>query len=121
LVLKSASSPFSIPGVRASIQHTTPSSHDSFGSAEITHPFHPLRGQRFAILAKRVWYGEECLTICPAGLPPQSVPREWTDLRDPNPYDLPGIPHPYVSFEALDRVAVLVELLKKKCNKRRKT
>jgi len=44
-------------------------------------------------------------------LAPLSFPRDWTDLRDPNPYDVAGIAQPPVSFEALDCVADLVGAL----------
>jgi hypothetical protein len=90
------------------------------GSVQVTHPFHPLRGQRFEIRNRKRWRGEELLIVFPEGLAPLSFPRDWTDLRDPNPYDVAGIAQPQVSFEALDCVADLVDALKQKSLKHKK-
>jgi hypothetical protein len=50
------------------------------GWALITHPFHPLKGQRFAILKIRKIGGQEVLSLYDdkrgSSLP---IPREWTD------------------------------------------
>jgi hypothetical protein len=84
------------------------------GSVQVTHPFHPLRGQRFEVRNRKRWRGEDLFTVFPEGLAPLSIPRDWTDLRDPNAYDVAGIAQPPVNFEALDCVADLVEALKHK-------
>jgi uncharacterized protein YbbK (DUF523 family) len=84
------------------------------GSVQVTHPFHPLRGQRFEIRNRKRWRGEELFTVCPEGLAPLSIPRDWTNLREPNHYEIAGIIQPPVSFEALDCLADLVEVLKQK-------
>jgi len=49
------------------------------GSAEITHPFHPLRGQRFVVLKVRRVSGVETLSLRHVELGSFAVPREWTD------------------------------------------
>jgi hypothetical protein len=56
------------------------------GWAEITHPFHPLRGHRFAVLKKRRVSGVEMLSLRNSFRGVNSVPREWTDLAEPSPY-----------------------------------
>src|SRR4029450_3509842 len=38
-------------------------SHQPLGSAEVTHPFHPLRGQRFVVLKVRRVAGVETLSL----------------------------------------------------------
>jgi hypothetical protein len=53
------------------------------GSAEITHPFHPLRGQRFAVLKVRRVSGVATLSMRHADLGSFAVPQEWTDWRAP--------------------------------------
>jgi hypothetical protein len=53
------------------------------GSAEITHPFHPLRGQRFAVLKVRRVYGVATLSMRHAELGSFAVPQEWTDRAAP--------------------------------------
>jgi hypothetical protein len=49
------------------------------GSAEVTHPFHPLRGQRFVVLKVRRVCGVETLSLRQAELGSFAMPREWTD------------------------------------------
>jgi Family of unknown function (DUF5372) len=49
------------------------------GSAEIVHPFHPLRGQRFIVLKVRTVSGVETLSLRHEKLGSLAVPREWTD------------------------------------------
>src|SRR5207237_5808172 len=49
------------------------------GSAEVTHPFHPLRGQRFVVLKVRRVSGVETLSLRHIELGSFAVPREWTD------------------------------------------
>jgi Family of unknown function (DUF5372) len=53
------------------------------GSATITHPFHPLKGQRFDILKTRRLGGVDTLILRGSQRGTFSVPREWTDLADP--------------------------------------
>ena len=48
----------------------------------VTHPFHPLRGQRFRILQSRVWASRGKLILEGGDCGTFSVWREWTD-RDP--------------------------------------
>ena len=52
------------------------------GWAIVTHPFHPLRGQRFRIVQSRVWAGRAKLILEGGDCGTFSVWREWTD-RDP--------------------------------------
>jgi Family of unknown function (DUF5372) len=49
------------------------------GSAEIVHPFHPLRGQRFTVLKVRTVSGVETLSLRHEKLGSLAVPQEWTD------------------------------------------
>jgi hypothetical protein len=53
------------------------------GSAEVTHPFHPLRGQRFVVLKVRQVSGIETLSLRHADLGSFAMPREWTDWAAP--------------------------------------
>jgi len=53
------------------------------GFAEITHPFHPLRGQRFAVLKVRRVSGVATLSMRHAELGSFAVPQEWTDRAAP--------------------------------------
>jgi hypothetical protein len=53
------------------------------GSAEITHPFHPLRGHQFDVLKIRKVSGVETLSLRHAERGSFAVPREWTDWAPP--------------------------------------
>jgi hypothetical protein len=55
------------------------------GWAEIRHPFHPLRGQRFPVLKNRRVSGQETLILREPSRGSFAVPREWTDLADIDP------------------------------------
>jgi hypothetical protein len=49
------------------------------GWAEITHPFHPLRGQRFAILKTRRVSGIDTLVLLGTSMGTFAVPQQWTN------------------------------------------
>ena len=51
----------------------------SLGWALITHPFHPLKGQRFAILKIRKIGGQEVLSLYDDKRGSLPIPRDWTD------------------------------------------
>jgi hypothetical protein len=53
------------------------------GSAEVVHPFHPLRGQRFVVLKVRRVSGVETLSLRHPDLGSFAMPREWTDWAPP--------------------------------------
>jgi hypothetical protein len=53
------------------------------GSAEVVHPFHPLRGQRFAVLQVRTVSGVEILSLRQEELGSMAMPREWTNWARP--------------------------------------
>ena len=55
----------------------------SLGSAEIVHPFHPLRGQQFAVLKMRTVSGIETLCLHHKELGSLAVPRDWTNWARP--------------------------------------
>jgi hypothetical protein len=54
------------------------------GSAEVTHPFHPLRGQRFVVLKVRTVSGVETLSLRHAELGSFAMARDWTDWAPPD-------------------------------------
>ncbi|MBE3120253.1 MAG: hypothetical protein IMZ50_16055 [Candidatus Atribacteria bacterium] len=72
-----------------------------FGWTKITHPFHPLREQRFRILKTRKVAGQDTLILQGTNSGTFAVPREWTDQADPCPYDLREFPAPILSFQCL--------------------
>ena len=79
------------------------------GWAEIRHPFHPLRGQRFEVLKKRRIAGVDTLILRELERGSFSVAREWTDWADPSPYDSLGFPPRRLDAESLFELAALLE------------
>ena len=74
----------------------------------ITHPFHPLRGEKFRFVVRRRLWGEERVTFLSPGGDARSVPVNWTDAGLLNVYEVVGKGRAQVRVEDLLR---LVELL----------
>ena len=55
----------------------------TLGLTEITHPFHPLRGQRFIVLKVRKVSGVEILSLRHTEMGSLAIPRDWTDWAPP--------------------------------------
>jgi len=79
------------------------------GWTEITHPFHPLRGQRFRILKTRCVGSIETLVLEGLCLGTFSVRKEWTDKASLWIDDRENLP--ILDFKSLvDLAPVLVHL-----------
>jgi Family of unknown function (DUF5372) len=81
------------------------------GWAEIRHPFHPLRGQRFEVLKKRRIAGVDTLILRELERGSFSVAREWTDWGDPSLSDSLGFPPRWLDAQLLLELASLLEVL----------
>ena len=86
-----------------------PSSH--LGWAEIRHPFHPLRGQRFEVLKTRRIAGIDTLLLRELERGSFSVAREWTDWAEPSVYYLLGLPPQRLEAGLLFELVTLLEQL----------
>jgi hypothetical protein len=73
----------SVRSASAHPQRTALLSNRPLGSAEVVHPFHPLRGHRFVVLKVRHVSGVETLSLRHADLGSFAMPREWTDWAPP--------------------------------------
>lgn len=51
----------------------------ALGWAVITHPFHPLCGQRFPVLKVRKFGGQDVLSLYDESQGSLTIPRDWTD------------------------------------------
>ena len=51
--------------------------------AKITHPYHPLRGQKFPVLKTRRVSGVDTLVLRGSNMGTFAVPKEWTDKGNP--------------------------------------
>jgi hypothetical protein len=78
------------------------------GSAAITHPFHPLHGQRFAVLKIRRVSGVPVLSMRHADLGSFAVLQEWTDWAAP--HEAAGTPLIVDAF-GLCELAAMVDFL----------
>jgi hypothetical protein len=81
------------------------------GWAEIRHPFHPLRGQRFQVLKARRIAGIDTLLVRELDRGSFSIAREWTDWADPSPYCSLGLPPRRLDGDSLFELAALLEQL----------
>jgi Family of unknown function (DUF5372) len=86
--------------------------HSPLGWAEISHPFHPLRGQRFEVLKKRRVAGVDTLILRELERGTFSVPREWTDWADPSPYDSLTLPPHRLAADSLFELVALLDALR---------
>ncbi len=57
--------------------------NEHLGWAEIRHPFHPLRGQRFPVLKTRRVAGADTLLLGHVERGSFSIARDWTDWGAP--------------------------------------
>ena len=83
------------------------------GWAEIRHPFHPLRGQRFQVLKERRTAGIDTLLLRELDRGTFSIAREWTDWADPSPYGSLGLPARRLEAGSLLELAALLDQLTK--------
>lgn len=83
----------------------------SLGWAEISHPFHPLRGRRFEVLKKRRIAGVDALILRELERGTLSIPREWTDWADPTPYDALTLPPHRLAADCLFELVALLDAL----------
>ena len=79
---------------------------------EITHPFHPFRGQRYPLITSKKWAQRDHLSLAVVGRGTLCVPREWTDRADPVAYSSQG--PLFLSYERLVELAEFLTLLRKK-------
>jgi hypothetical protein len=83
------------------------------GWAEIRHPFHPLRGQRFEVLKKRRLAGVDTLILRELERGSFSIAREWTDWADPPLSDSAEFPPQRLDAPSLLELVTLLEAITK--------
>lgn len=80
------------------------------GWTTITHPFHPLRGQRFEVLSSKTFNNKDILSLKGLSHGVVAVLREWTDKADPSLYQSTESP-PILSYLCLHQLADLIAAL----------
>jgi hypothetical protein len=89
---------------------TTPNHTNGELCFTITHPFHPLSGQTFAVLSQSHAWGEELVFFAdPQTHKIRSLPLAWTNLALPDPFLVVAGDNAVLRFEDLQR---LVQFLK---------
>lgn len=78
---------------------------------EITHPFHPYRGQQFLLLKSRRVSGTETLILQGSERGSFAVPREWTNMAAPSVTDELGLPPVLLDVSCLLSLVELVDRL----------
>ena len=68
-----------------STSRSAPDGHDGVRQVRILHPFHPLCGQRFALVNVRHNWGEDRVDYRDAAGRLTSIPASWTDVITPDP------------------------------------
>ena len=107
----SAGNPVGRPSAR--LLRTALRPGQALGSAEITHPFHPLRGQRFVVLKIRMISGAERLSLRHVEMGSFAVRRDWTDWAPPGTPSVTTDGHPplFIDASGLLALAELVQSL----------
>jgi len=78
----------------------------TLGLTEITHPFHPLRGQRFIVLKVRKVSGVEILSLRHTEMGSLAIARDWTDWAPPGTSVEPINGQRSLLFDALGLLAL---------------
>jgi hypothetical protein len=64
-------------------RHSAGSPSDLWGSVVVTHPFHPLKGERLEVLYSKK-RGADTVFVCSGGVSGQiTLPLAWTDRGEP--------------------------------------
>jgi hypothetical protein len=81
------------------------------GSGAITHPYHPLRGQRFPVLKIHRIGGVDTVILRGTSGGTFAVPLAWTDRAEPSPWQTIGKSPPLFSAQSLASLVELLDLL----------
>lgn len=80
---------------------------------EITHPFHPLRGQRFRVLRERRLAGIHTLTLRGTAEGTFAIPLSWTDAVVDTRLRPSGVHPPCLDLGCLLELVELIERIRR--------
>ena len=89
-------------------QHTTPSSQPSLGFVTITHPHHPLRGQKVEIIQLRRGLDPDLIVRLPDGHH-AAIAMSGTDYASPPDGETPPRPDHLLDLDGLRQVRLLLD------------
>ncbi|WP_408395476.1 DUF5372 family protein [Paraburkholderia dipogonis] len=78
-------------------------------SFEITHPFHPARGNRFVLVSRKQNWGEDRVMYFDAHKRLRSVLASWTDVPEPDLFAQASGGHSWFRTDDLLRLRALVD------------
>jgi hypothetical protein len=81
------------------------------GLAEVCHPYHPLRGQRFPVLKTRRVAGIDTLILAHVERGSFSIAREWTDWGTPSANNSQETTAHYFDLGMLLQLTTLIDQL----------
>jgi len=84
---------------------------EELGSARVTHPYHPLRGQTFPVLKVRRVGGVEFLSLQETSGSTLYIPLAWTDRAETSCWQILGKNPPCFSVPALWTLVELFDSL----------
>jgi hypothetical protein len=88
---------------------TTPYNTDGDLIFTVTHPFHPLAGQQFPLIAQRLAWGEPRVFFHdPTTGRLRSLPTAWTNLTPPDPFVVLAAGRAILRFTDLQRLIRLL-------------
>jgi hypothetical protein len=79
----------------------------------VTHPFHPLRGREFTLLAHRNNWGEDRVFFVDDRGQLVSLPAQWTSLAPPDPFVILAAGRSAFRVTDLLELAHLIERLRR--------
>ena len=100
---------FALRPVPVNKPSTTPDNPDGEQNFTITHPFHPLSGHIFPLLAQRFAWGEERVFFAdPQTQQLRSLPLAWTNLALPDPFVVVAAQQTVLRWKDLQQLAQLL-------------
>lgn len=85
---------------------------------QITHPFHPLKGQRIVLATRRANWGEDRVMFFDAQGRLRSLPAAWTDVDPPDAWAEAATGRAALRLSALAALVVLISEIKSQRSKR---
>jgi hypothetical protein len=74
----------------------------------VTHPFHPLSGQQFPLVAQRLAWGEPRVFFHDIATGPlRALPTAWTNLAPPDPFVVLAVGRAILRFTDLQTLTRL--------------
>ena len=88
---------------------TAPDGNDQVPYCTITHPFHPLCGNKIQIVSLKQNWGEDCVFYRQEDGRLTSIPACWTSIYEPHPFNVISEGRCVFRFQELLELARLIE------------